>query len=297
MWHSLLFCYILSSVGWDSIYGGCVQLRYADTAEGFGPQFVVMSSDVSRSDRPKWTGKFVLSWISKMRSYCDEVVKTDVTSKKDANTGSAVTEYDVSASLVFDYKRGAQQAVSNAEYNKISNKVYNRLNYSFGEEITLLASVAEGDGRGAIEKIVGTLGTEQHQLGALDAEMRANSDSLQSRDHFDHYENTFGRIVKEWRLITQRSTVQGIKDQKQAEGTLRMYVMNAIKEVFPDVWRDAMKIGNDDNYYTVLKNCRNINNVLGSNSVRPTTHFNHSKGKGSGGKGYSNWGGKGGGWW
>jgi len=221
-----------------------------------------MSSDVSRSDRPKWTGKFVLSWISKMRSYCDEVVKTDVTSKKDANTGSAVTEYDVSASLVFDYKRGAQQAVSNAEYNKISNKVYNRLNYSFGEEITLLASVAEGDGRGAIEKIVGTLGTEQHQLGALDAEMRANSDSLQSRDHFDHYENTFGRIVKEWRLITQRSTVQAIKDQKQAEGTLRMYVMNAIKEVFPDVWRDAMKIGNDDNYYTILKNCRNINNVL-----------------------------------
>ena len=130
MWHSLLFCYILSSVGWDSIYGGCVQLRYADTAEGFGLQFVVMSPDVSRSDRPKWTGKYVLSWISKMRSYCGEVAKTDVTSEKDVDSGATVTEYDASAALVFGYKRSAQKAASNAEYNKISNKVYNRLNYS-----------------------------------------------------------------------------------------------------------------------------------------------------------------------
>ena len=76
--HSLLFCYLLSSVGGYSIHGPFIQLRYADTAEGCGLQFVVMSTDVSRSDRPKWTGKYVLSWISKMRSYCDEVVKTDI---------------------------------------------------------------------------------------------------------------------------------------------------------------------------------------------------------------------------
>ena len=290
--HSLLFCYLLSSVGGYSIHGPFIQLRYADTAEGCGLQFAVMSADVSRSDRPKWTGKYVLSWISKMRSYCDEVVKTDIKSEKDVETGSTVAEYDVSAALIFDYKRSVQKAVTNAEYNRISNKIYNRLNYSFGEEITLLASVSEGDGRGAVEKILGTLGSEQHQLGALDAEMRANSDSLQSREHFDHYENIFGRIVKEWRLIVKKSAVQAIKDQKQAEGTLRMYVMNAIKDVFPDVWRDAMKLGNVDSYYTILKNCRNINLVLGSNSVRPTTHFNHSKGKGS-----ANWGGKGGGYY
>jgi hypothetical protein len=156
---------MLSSVGWDSIYGSCVlQLRYADTAEGFGLQFVVMSPDVSRSDRPKCSGKYVLSWISKMRSYCDEVVKTDITSEKDVDSGATVTEYDVPAALVFDYKRSAQKAVSNAEYNKISNKVYNRLNCSFGEEITLLASVGEGDGRGSIEKIVGTLGFRKWTL-------------------------------------------------------------------------------------------------------------------------------------
>jgi len=45
---SLLLCYLLSSVGGYFICGPFVQLRYADTAEGYGLQFVVMSTDVSR---------------------------------------------------------------------------------------------------------------------------------------------------------------------------------------------------------------------------------------------------------
>ena len=37
----------------------------------------------------------MLSWISKMRSYCGEVAKTDVTSEKDVDSGAfAVDEHN-----------------------------------------------------------------------------------------------------------------------------------------------------------------------------------------------------------
>ena len=300
----LLSCVSLNKVlgsvcaGSHPVYSGSAGLGSLKVS---GQQFVAsIMADVKSSDRPTWTGKFVLSWISRMRSYCDEVVRTGIKSKKSADTGGAIEEYEVSAALVFDHTKSSQKAVSNEEYKKISNKVYNRLNYSFKESETLMASVAEGDGRAAVEKIIGTLGSEQHQLGALDGELKNNLKALQSREQFASFENTFGRIVKEWRLVIKRSNDDDIKEQKQSEGALRRYVMTAIQEVFPDVWRDAMKLGNTDTYFTILKNCTNINMALGGGSVRPTTHLNQVP---SGGyreenrhgnpRSYESWGGKG----
>ena len=157
-------------------------------------------SDVRRSDRPKWTGKCVLSYISKMRSYCDEMIITDIVSQKSAG-GREKDEYKVSSSIVFDFTMAQQKAVSDQEYKAISNKVYNRLNFSCEDDVNLLASIKEGDGRAALEKMMGTLGTEQHQIGALTKELNEVKSKLGSMASFPEFENNLGRIIKERRLI------------------------------------------------------------------------------------------------
>ena len=250
-------------------------------------------SDVRRSDRPKWTGKFVLSYISKMRSYCDEMITTDIVSTKNVGNRN-VEEYKVSSSIVFDYKMNQQQAVSNQEYKTISNKVYNRLNFSCEDDVNILASINEGDGRAAIEKMMGTLGTEQHQISALTKELSEVKSKLSSMASFADFENQLGRIIKEWRLITSKTTVESIKEQSLKSGFLRTFVMDAIKDVFQDVWRDAMKITNDESWATIMKNCKNISMALGD-SVRPTSHANSYADSLSRRSNYNGFGGKGGG--
>jgi hypothetical protein len=225
------------------------------------------------SDKPKWTGNHPLSYVSKLRSYCDEMVRTGIHSRLSRH-GRPVNRYEVSMTTVFDYTR--RQAtrdgmISRDEYETISKKVYNRINFSMPEGNQLLSSIRQGDGREALMKLTEKLGDETNQLSMLESELTALV--LSSQNGFFEFENAFGGIVREWQLLCRNTRDRGIKHERLTSGRLRRTIMEKIRMVFPEVFRDASKPRNKDSYQDIMIQCKNLA-VIGARTVQPTSHVN-----------------------
>jgi hypothetical protein len=223
------------------------------------------------SDKPKWTGNHPLSYVSKLRSYCDEMVKTGIYSRLSVH-GRPVNRYQVSVTIVFDMT--SDQAtrdgmIDRDEYKAIAKKVYNRINFSMPEGGQLLSSIRQDDGRGALMKLTEKLGDETNQLTMLEAELTALN--LISQSGFFDFENSFGGIVREWQLLCRNTRSRSIARERLTSGRLRRTIMEKIRMVFPEVYRDASKPRNRDTYQDIMVQCKNLA-VLSARTVQPTSH-------------------------
>ena len=126
-------------------------------------------TSTARDDAPVWTGKYVLSYLSRVRSYLSEHVTTGLKSSKSLD-GSDVEEYELGLDVVFDLDEETATAngmCTSAQYAKLSKKTFNRLNAKLAAGTTIFADVEDDDGRAAILKMKGTLGNAQNQLQVL----------------------------------------------------------------------------------------------------------------------------------
>lgn len=227
--------------------------------------------------QPAWTGKFVNSYVSRVRSYLSEHVVSGVKSSRDIN-GNEVDEYVVGLEVVFDMsmeKATAHGMVTEAQYKLLSKKVYNRLNATMSEGSTVFSDLTEDDGRAALVKLKGTLGNAQNQLQVLHdslTELKCNG----VQDYF-RFEEELGRILKEWAMIMKDNEGNvKISEQKRTEGANRQSLMIKIADVFSDIHRDASKLTSTDTFESIKQQCRN-HAMLYKTRVRPTSHFNRSK--------------------
>ena len=240
-------------------------------------------TSTAANDAPVWNGKFVLSYLSRMRSYLSEHVTTGVKSKKNL-AGENVTQYELGLDVVFDLDM--EQATANdmcteEQYRILSKKTFNRLNAKLAAGTTIFADVDDDDGRAAILKMKGTLGNDQNQLQVLHDTL----DELKLTSVHDYlsFEEEMGRIIKEWGLITAASTEDVIKEQKRTDGANRQVLMTKIQMVFSDIHRDASRIGSLETFDTIKMQCRN-QAMLTKSKARPVSHLN----RGHYGRGYSN---------
>ena len=240
-------------------------------------------TSTAMSDAPVWTGKFVLSFLSRTRSYLSEHVTTGLKSKKNL-AGEAVTQYELGLDIVFDMDMDtatANDMCTEEQYRMLSKKTFNRLNAKLAAGTTIFADVADDDGRAAILKMKGTLGNDQNQLQVLHDSL----DELKLTSIHDYlsFEEEMGRIIKEWGLIIAASTDDVIKEQKRTDGANRQVLMTKIQMVFADIHRDASRIGSTETFESIKMQCRN-QAMLTKSKARPVSHFN----RGHYGRGYSN---------
>jgi hypothetical protein len=240
-------------------------------------------TSTAMSDAPVWTGKFVLSFLSRTRSYLSEQVSTGLKSTKNL-AGETVTKYELGLEIVFDMDM--EQATENdmcteEQYKMLSKKTFNRLNAKLAAGTTIFADVADDDGRAAILKMKGTLGNDQNQLQVLHDSL----DELKLTSIHDYlsFEEEMGRIMKEWGLIVNASSDDAIREQKRTAGANRQVFMTKIQMVFSDIHRDASRIGSTETFDTIKMQCRN-QAMLTKTKARPVSHFN----RGHYGRGYSN---------
>ena len=240
-------------------------------------------TSTAMSDAPVWTGKFVLSFLSRTRSYLSEHVMTGMKSKKNL-AGEAVTQYELGLDIVFDMDMDtatANDMCTEEQYRMLSKKTFNRLNAKLAAGTTIFADVADDDGRAAILKMKGTLGNDQNQLQVLHDSL----DELKLTSIHDYlsFEEEMGRIIKEWGLIIAASADDVIKEQKRTDGANRQVLMTKIQMVFADIHRDASRIGSTETFESIKMQCRN-QAMLTKSKARPVSHFN----RGHYGRGYSN---------
>ena len=240
-------------------------------------------TSTAMSDAPVWTGKFVLSFLSRTRSYLSEHVTTGLKSKKNL-AGEAVTQYELGLDIVFDMDMDtatANDMCTEEQYRMLSKKTFNRLNAKLAAGTTIFADVADDDGRAAILKMKGTLGNDQNQLQVLHDSL----DELKLTSIHDYlsFEEEMGRIIKEWGLIIAASVDDVIKEQKRTDGANRQVLMTKIQMVFADIHRDASRIGSTETFESIKMQCRN-QAMLTKSKARPVSHFN----RGHYGRGYSN---------
>jgi hypothetical protein len=240
-------------------------------------------TSTTMSDAPVWTGKFVLSFLSRTRSYLSEHVSTGLKSKKNL-AGETVTQYELGLDVVFDMdmdQATANEMCTEEQYKLLSKKTFNRLNAKLAAGTTIFADVADDDGRAAILKMKGTLGNDQNQLQVLHDSL----DELKLTSIHDYlsFEEEMGRIIKEWGLIVAASADGVIREQKRTDGANRQVLMTKIQMVFSDIHRDASRIGSTETFETIKMQCRN-QAMLTKSKARPVSHFN----RGHYGRGYSN---------
>ena len=223
---------------------------------------------------PVWIDKDAYSFVDKMKNYIGDQHSGVWHDWDEAGEGPYDEDFEVGLDVVFNYTEdmayNSLMQLPRWKYQELSKKVYRKMYYAMAKYDSMaLDDVDDGDGRGAIENVLGTAGTWEQQLQVMEANLEALV--ITSKADYIPFSKKFGRIRKEWQKLSEKTPAMGLED-KLGKGRQKRLFLQKIKDIFPGIWRDAKRAGNTDTLASMHRICMELARDAKS-STTPVSHM------------------------